>query len=63
MSACKITKVIKKDLRLKYKKVKNQYPYINSNANIKLRKVYATKLLDLFNENKCILNFDETIIS
>ena len=34
VSKCMITKVIKKDLKLKYKKVKNQYPYINSNANI-----------------------------
>ena len=51
VSKCKITKVIKKDLKLKYKKVKNQYPYINSNANIKLRKAYATKLLNQFGEN------------
>ena len=41
-----IRKILVSHLNLKWKKVSRHQPYVNSANNIKLRKVYATKLIE-----------------
>ena len=47
ISSSKIRKILTKDLSLTWKKVKNQKPYVNSNKNVTLRKIFAEKMSEI----------------
>ena len=47
ISSSKIRKILTKDLSITWKKVKNQKPYVNSNKNVILRKIFAEKMIEI----------------
>ena len=57
-----LRKIMKEDMRLKWRKISHQGEYVNSPQNIIKRKKYAIGLLNSLNEGKIIINYDESII-
>ena len=47
ISASKVRKILTKDLSHTWKKVKNQKPYVNSDKNVALRKIFAEKMIGI----------------
>ena len=58
-----IRQFLKDDMNLTQRKVRHQGAYINSEKNIHLRAVFAKKMINLINQGKTVINFDESIIS
>ncbi len=50
-------------MQLKWKKIRHQEVYLNSEKNIQLRKIFAQKMLQILEEGKIIINFDESAIN
>ena len=61
-SAKTIRRILTEELDLTWKKIKNQKPYVNSAKNVSLRKVFAEKFIEILQQGKIIVNFDETVI-
>ena len=55
--------ILIKDLKLKWKKVKNNECYVNTKKNKILRFIFAKKIIEVMKEGKIILNFDESVIN
>ena len=47
ISASTFRKILTKDLSLTWKKLKDQKPYVNSNKNVALRKIFAVKMIGI----------------
>lgn len=62
ISARKLLNILKKDLKLSWKKIKNMKPYVNSTKNVKLRRIFAQRYIKVLQSGKTILNFDETTL-
>jgi hypothetical protein len=58
-----IRKVLKQDLKMKYKKIKRVPFSGNSDRNLILRQQLAIKMIELFQQDIEIINIDETWIS
>ncbi len=54
---------MKESLNLSWRRMKSEKDYINSWKNISLRKMFAQKMMQIFEMRKSILNFDESTIS
>ena len=50
-------------MNLKWKKIRNQGVYINSSGNVMLRQEFAVQLMKVVQDERIIINFDESIIS
>ena len=55
-----ITSVMRKDLKMRYKKIVPVSLHANSQKNLVCRQQFALKFLELLQSGKTILNIDET---
>ena len=55
-------KYLRKDLSLKWKTIRHQDAYVNTEVNISLRRQFALQMAGLLEKGKTILNFDESIL-
>jgi hypothetical protein len=55
--------ILTKDLKLRWRKVNNNEQYVNTKNNIRLRHVFAQKIIGAMQEGQVILNFDESVIN
>lgn len=51
-----------KNLNLRWKKSRSNDAYVNTNKNIRLRQIFALRLIEIMQQEKVILNFDESVI-
>ena len=58
-----LTKLIRRELQLVWRRVRPQHAYVNSHKNIVLRQTFAIKLIDAIKAGKKIINMDETCIT
>ena len=62
LSRSALTDILKKEMGLKWKRARPQARYVNSGNNVKLRRTFALKMLEVCKQRKVIVNFDETCI-
>ena len=62
LKAEQIYAFVKKEMGLVWKRIRPQARYVNSETNVKLRQLFARKMLELMAERKVVINFDETVI-
>ena len=62
VSYTKMKNIITQNLKLSWKKIRNQDFYVDKSENIALRIDYARELMGLIENRKVIINFDETVI-
>jgi len=53
---------MKKNMKLKWRKIDHQGEYVNKRQNIEARYNFAVELLEVLASRKTIINFDESII-
>ncbi len=62
LSPGKLRTILVKEMGLKWRRARPQARYVNSPDNIKLRKVFAFKMMKVLDSDIVIINFDETVV-
>lgn len=62
MSLSALRTLLKKRMRLRWRRVSNNHVYVNSSDNIRLRQLFALELVEVMRSGKVLLNFDESVI-
>ena len=52
-------KALRRDLGLKYRRLKPHQSYVDYLDNIESRRVFAEQAIDIFNQQKILVNIDE----